>query len=342
MISSRTTYDMVVIMNCVGCGSRDTSGFFKFPTDPRVRTIWLEECGLDPSTPLALEARLCNKHFKKDDIVFDGKRPLLKTHAVPSIRVDPVKTDRQGYRYEKTCYVCGYTSGDSFHKIPKDPEIRSLWLRNLGIKEYHFNPITTTYIHLCNSHFAASDLLGHPHSLKRRLRKGALPLVQPQNGKNTQKERLTKRKNGDDDLSDPDVTFVSSSSSNAKCSITLADDAEEHTKSKTSKVNPQNSKLISSREKNILKKKVSNQSTISSKEENAPIATIDLTCEDVGESALLAKKRKHVRNLILKKKLLRQQLSQHRDLLNSLIKDNLVTEKGKKIIKKFLRNFPAE
>ncbi|XP_065200489.1 uncharacterized protein LOC135831720 isoform X3 [Planococcus citri] len=194
--------------------------------------------------------------------------------------------------------------------------------------------------------FITSDLLGHPHSLKRRLRKGALPLVQPQNGKNTQKERLTKRyikiKNGDDDLSDPDVTFVSSSSSNAKCSITLADDAEEHTKSKTSKVNPQNSKLISSREKNILKKKVSNQSTISSKEENAPIATIDLTCEDVGESALLAKKRKHVRNLILKKKLLRQQLSQHRDLLNSLIKDNLVTEKGKKIIKKFLRNFPAE
>ncbi|XP_065200501.1 uncharacterized protein LOC135831731 [Planococcus citri] len=332
---------------CVACGSRGSKGFFRLPQDPFKRTIWFYQSGIAPlSEPSSRNAWLCNKHFEKTHISIGKKRMGLKKCVIPWVKVDPApdKTDRKAYCMN--CYVCGKTNADSFHRIPKDPKIRDAWIRNVGIRSH--NRIPPSNMRLCNSHFLECDFVGHAYSVRRLLSRDAVPLRNLQKGSNQIRQSPISPKiiNNDGDVINPsnrEVTSVSSSSSNTRCTTTLNDDAESE--SKISKANPQNSKTISfPKERNISGENTSDQSTVSSsKKENAvPIVTDSMTSENVGESSIaeptLEKKQRRIRRLKEKRKLLRKQLAEHRELLDNLLKENLVTKKGKKMIKAFLRS----
>ncbi|XP_065200461.1 uncharacterized protein LOC135831701 isoform X2 [Planococcus citri] len=165
---------------CVGCGRVGYSGLFSIPHEPNLRNLWLKACGIDESTNIAKGTKLCEKHFTEDDFVpcDEGKRKYLKKDAIPSIKVDPEQFNNHRSDYQFHCFVCGTVSGikHSYHRIPLDPNIREQWLRNVGINIGAFNT-TPPSIKLCDSHFSRDDLLVHPQSKIRRLRKGALPFA---------------------------------------------------------------------------------------------------------------------------------------------------------------------
>ncbi|XP_065223577.1 uncharacterized protein LOC135847790 isoform X2 [Planococcus citri] len=276
---------MVFENNCVGCGIRGTTGFFKFPENPSTRKLWLKKCGVDVSTPLALHARLCMKHFKHDDISHVNDRFILKKDAVPSMKVDPGKIHKLG-RYKTSCYICGATYAESFHYVPKDTKKREAWLGNLGLKFGRFNPVPATQMLLCNSHFLAGDIIRHPYSRHHKLRRGAMPIDISQNARNNQ-------------------TGQSTSSSKANGSKELSE----------------NSKVISvSRE--LLEKKGPDQSTISRKKKIDKIVTptmTDLTSNGVRDSSILEckleKKNKRIRRLKEKNARLKKESTSYLNLL---------------------------
>ncbi|XP_065200567.1 uncharacterized protein LOC135831764 isoform X2 [Planococcus citri] len=319
-----------LLLICVGCGRRGSSGFFKIPKNPHERKIWLEKCGVDESTPISHNARLCIKHFKGKYISHVNNRYNLKKDAVPSIKVAPEKIHKVR-RYKGHCYICGVIYSDSFHVIPKDKKIRVAWLKNLGITFDHFNSVPTSMLRLCNSHFSAGDITWHPHSVKYRIRTGAMPFRVSQNSENNE-------------------TGQSTSSSKANCSKELSE----------------NSEVISvSRE--LVEKEGSDQSTTSSKKEIVTPTMTDLTSKGVPVSSTLEcelqEKNKRIRRLEKKNTRLEEEntrleklstsyadglwylfleikerderIDLHRSVLDDLLKKNFVTKEGKQMIKIF-------
>ncbi|XP_065200569.1 uncharacterized protein LOC135831764 isoform X3 [Planococcus citri] len=302
----------------------------RFPKNPNDRKLWLEKCGVDISTPISSNARLCRQHFKEKYIRHVNDRYILKKGAIPNIKVDPGKI-RKARRYQDCCYICGVVYSDSFHLIPKDEKIRVAWLRNLGITIGDFNSVPTTRLRLCNSHFSAGDITWHPYALKRKLRPGAMPFRVSRNSENNE-------------------TGQSTSSSKANCSKELSE----------------NSEVISvSRE--LVEKEGSDQSTTSSKKEIVTPTMTDLTSKGVPVSSTLEcelqEKNKRIRRLEKKNTRLEEEntrleklstsyadglwylfleikerderIDLHRSVLDDLLKKNFVTKEGKQMIKIF-------
>ena len=60
------------------------------------------------------------------------------------------------------CFVCGTKQSEdssaSFHRIPKDPERRTLWLKTFGLEEDVIKPSTR----ICSKHFQGGNAKGIP------------------------------------------------------------------------------------------------------------------------------------------------------------------------------------
>ena len=72
-----------------GCSEKGEKGFFKFPNDEPRQSQWLQVCGMSRND-ITDKTKICQKHFKVDDIRHFEKMMKLKPTAIP------VNTSRQG------------------------------------------------------------------------------------------------------------------------------------------------------------------------------------------------------------------------------------------------------
>ena len=69
------------------CKKRNIKGLslFGFPDDPVIAKQWIDFCG--KNYIVSKNSRICNLHFKKNDMLGYGVRHHLKRDVVPSINV---------------------------------------------------------------------------------------------------------------------------------------------------------------------------------------------------------------------------------------------------------------
>ncbi|XP_065200456.1 uncharacterized protein LOC135831700 isoform X2 [Planococcus citri] len=287
------------VWNCIGCGRRSYSGcgaFFLFPKDPEKKRIWLKKLNIDPSSTIPVETRLCKMHFNHTDFIVGYKKIMLRKNAVPSVTVRPVKTHRPFRDYQVSCYVCGmmYAGYHSFHRIPVDTNVRQKWLKNVGIEISDFNSIPTGCIYLCDSHFAKEEFIYHPHALRSRLRKGAMPRMTSANCFNSNGSgSLDSSKREDFDTPKRDAAFVSSCSLNTKCAVALNDGIKDEKSMKSKKKKSSNKfkvGAVSSAEITSRKRPVPDESRISSSKNEDVCIIVDLTSEGSNPPEYLPKK----------------------------------------------------
>ena len=93
-MSAKKVTSICAVADCKG--PYDKESWHKFPKKEDLRSIWTQFCKRSDSRFNPNTARICSRHFKKDDFVRDLKAELLnlsKTKAklkdgvVPSLRV---------------------------------------------------------------------------------------------------------------------------------------------------------------------------------------------------------------------------------------------------------------
>ena len=81
--------------------TQNSSGLFKFPTDPEMLKIWMELCGISENRK---QARICSDHFLKSDFSTNSRdRNHLLSQSVPSLNLNLTK--RKGIGKIRRCVV---------------------------------------------------------------------------------------------------------------------------------------------------------------------------------------------------------------------------------------------
>ena len=63
------------------CGYKGTSGLFKFPSDPLIRSKWINVCCIEN---ISQSTKICFKHFKEIDVFKGPKLWRIRATAIPS------------------------------------------------------------------------------------------------------------------------------------------------------------------------------------------------------------------------------------------------------------------